>query len=461
MTTNAIEADVCVVGAGFAGLTAARRLQQAGKSVVVLEARDRVGGRTWTEEHAGCAIDRGGAWLSPRHDAAFELAREVGVSTYKTYVAGRHLLVGDGRIRRYKGLIPKISPLAVAQIGWVQLRLDQMARQVPVEAPWRARRAAEWDSFSVGRWLDDHRIRSKIGNDLFQMAVRGLFAAADMSDVSFLDLLFLIRAHHRIEDLFSIEGGAQETLIQGGMGAFAGRVATELGDAVQLESPVRSVAQRGDHVVVGSMGASVTARFVVLAIPPVLNLEIAFDPALPEERRTLLRHAVAGHETKSILVYDQPFWRSDGLSGQSAEPGSPSEVTIDASPADGSAGALASFTFGYVAKQFDSLDRPERRRMLLDVLSGRFGPKAATPVHFVETAWFTEPWSCGCSFAHLPPGIWTRFGPLLRQPYGRVHWAGTETATVSHGAVDGAIRSGERVAEEIVTRSADRALTTT
>lgn len=250
MTVDAVEADVCVIGAGFAGLTAARRLAGAGKSVLVLEARDRVGGRTWTEDRAGCPVDRGGAWLAPGHDAAFRLAAEVGVTTYKTYVAGHHLLVGGDKMRRYKGLIPRISPLAVAQIALTQLRLDRMAKRVPVEAPWSAPRAAEWDTMSMAEWLDRHRIRSKVGDDLFQMAARGLFAAEDPHDVSFLHLLFLIRAHHTIEALFSIEGGAQENLVHGGMGAFAERVAADLGGVVRLQSPVRSVVQSGDRVVV-------------------------------------------------------------------------------------------------------------------------------------------------------------------------------------------------------------------
>ena len=329
MTVDAVEADVCVIGAGFAGLTAARRLAGAGKSVLVLEARDRVGGRTWTEDRAGCPVDRGGAWLAPGHDAAFRLAAEVGVTTYKTYVAGHHLLVGGDKMRRYKGLIPRISPLAVAQIALTQLRLDRMAKRVPVEAPWSAPRAAEWDTMSMAEWLDRHRIRSKVGDDLFQMAARGLFAAEDPHDVSFLHLLFLIRAHHTIEALFSIEGGAQENLVHGGMGAFAERVAADLGGVVRLQSPVRSVVQSGDRVVVDTARLSVTAPFVVVAIPPVLALEIAFDPVLPEERRTLYRHAIAGVETKSVLVYDKPFWRAEGFSGQSAGAGAPCVAVID------------------------------------------------------------------------------------------------------------------------------------
>jgi monoamine oxidase len=447
-----VEADVCVVGAGFAGLTAARRLSEAGQAVVVLEARDRIGGRIWTQHLAdGTAVDRGGAWLGPAHDRIFGLAAEVGVGTYKTWVRGAHLLVDGDRVRRYTGLVPKIGPLAVASIALAQARLDRMAKQVPLDAPWTARRAAEWDARTVAQYLDGCRIRKGIGHDLFEMAVRGLFTGP-LDETSFLHLLFLVRAHGSIDTLFSIEHGAQENMVDGGAGRIAHRMADDLGDVVHLESAVRSIVQRGDRVEVTAGVLEVNARHVVVTVPPALTLDIVFEPELSAERRALYHQAVAGPESKTLLVYDEPFWRADGFSGQTAEPGSAAEVTLDASPATGTPGVIASFTFGRIAARFDALAPDERRRAVLAAVVARLGPRAASPLELIETPWWKEEWTKGCSMAHFPPGLLTRSGSLLREPFGRVHWAGTETATTSHGAIDGAVRSGERAADEILAR---------
>src|SRR4051812_18692920 len=277
-----IDADVCVVGAGYAGLTAARRLHQQGKAVVVLEARDRVGGRIWTQQIAdGTPVDRGGAWLAPYHDAALKLAAEVGVTTYKTYVDGKHLLIDGDHGLQYTGLIPRISPIAVLSIARAQMKIDRLAKKVPLDAPWTAKKAAEWDAQTVGTYIEQSGIRKGIAYDLFEMAVRGLFTG-DLNDTSFLHLLFLVRAHGSINNLFSIEKGSQENLVDGGAGSMAQKMAAELGGAVRLGAPVRLVSQRDDRVLVDTGSLEVTARHAVVAVPPVLALDIAFDPVLPD-----------------------------------------------------------------------------------------------------------------------------------------------------------------------------------
>ena len=197
----------------------------------------------------------------------------------------------------------------------------------------------------------------------------------------------------------------------------------------------------------------VSASHAVVAVPPALAVEIVFDPVLPNDRMTLYRKAVAGSETKTLLVYDEPFWRTDGLSGQTAGPGSVAEVTLDATAASGSPGVIASFTFGRVAERVDALGPHRtaacgsRRVSQTDSVRPRRHPASSSRQHGGP-----RNGRAGCSMAHFPPGILTRYGPLLRQPFERVHWAGTETSTTSHGAIDGAVRSGERASREILDR---------
>ena len=448
-----IDADVCIVGAGYAGLTAALRLHQAGRSVVVLEARDRIGGRIWTDHlEDGTPVDRGGGWLAPKHTVMHGLAAEMGVRTYKTWMAGNHLLKDGDRTRTYRGVIPKISPLAIVSIAIAQARLDRMAKKVPVDAPWNAPKAVEWDTTTIADWIARVGIRNRAGRDLFDMAIRGLFTGP-LADTSLLDLLFLVHAHGDFTTLVSIEGGSQDSLVEGGAGSIASRMSERLGDAVRLDEPVTSVQAMDDRVVVTGARTSVTARHLVLTIPPALLADLAFDPALPEDRAALHRALVAGPESKTLIAYERPFWREAGFSGQASSPGTASETTLDSSPISGTPGVIASFAFGEVAERVDALDPAERRAAVLREMVDRYGPDAADPVAFVETAWWQEPWTRGCSMAHFPPGVLTRYGHLLREPWGRVHWAGTETATDFHGAMEGAARSGERAAAEILDRT--------
>ena len=216
---------------------------------------------------------------------------------------------------------------------------------------------------------------------------------------------------------------------------------------------MRAIAQRGDRVLVTADALAVAARHAIVSVPPALALEIAFDPPLPPDRAALYRNAIGGQATKTLAVYDDAFWRADGKSGQTAEPGAPVELTIDAGRPSGSPGILAAFAFGPVAERAAALDAGVRRKVVIDALAARFGPRAAKPVALVETSWWQQEWTRGCSMAHFTLGTLTRHGHLLREPFGRVHWAGTETATVSHGAIDGAVHSGERAAAEILDRT--------
>jgi monoamine oxidase len=444
------DADVCVVGAGYAGLTAARHVTRAGGTAVVLDARDRVGGRVWTRPAPdGTPVDIGGTWLGPGQDHAYALAAELGVTTYPTWNEGETVFAGRDSVKRFGGLIPPINPVALAGVSLGMARLDAMAKRVPLEEPWTARRAKAWDARSAAHWIDTATVPARDGQGLLAAAVRGLFNC-DPAEVSLLHVLYLIRSANGLNRLLSVEGGYQQDRVTGGAQTMANRVAAELGDALLLERPVRAITQDGSGVVVRGDGAEVRARRVIVAIPPTLSGHLTYEPQLPVDRALLVQSMPAGSILKVSVMYDEPFWRTDGLNGQSLATTSPIEMTLDASPRSGVPGVLAAFGFGPYARTLGALDADERRRLVLDALVTRFGARAAHPAHYEEIDWAEERWTRGCFMAHMPPGVLTQFGRALRAPVGRIHWAGSETATVSHGSIDGAIRSGERAAAEVL-----------
>lgn len=452
MGTESLQADVCIVGAGFAGLTAAWRLAQAGRSVVVLEARDRIGGRVWTDRLSdGTPIDRGGAWLGPGQDRLYALAAEMGVGTYPTFVDGDHLFLRDGRLHRYRGLIPRgLSWFALTCLGLAMRRIDTLARRVPLEAPWTAPGAAALDARTIASWIDSPwNVPSSTVRTLLRMTTTEIFTA-DPSEVSLLHLFFHLHSAGGFARQTSIEGGAQQDRIAGGMQTILDRVAARLGESVRLATPVREIRQDAFAVDVISDRLTVRASRAIVAIPPVLAADIAWTPRLPTERARLLQRLPAGWSWKFALVYDEPFWRSDGLSGQSLAMGSPFVITLDACGATAPPGILNTFAVGPHAQALARLDLLERRRMIVAEMVTRFGPQAGGIRDFVEQEWAGEEWTRGCFMSHYAPGVMTQFGHLVREPVGRVHWAGTETSPVMNGFIDGAVRSGERVAEELV-----------
>jgi monoamine oxidase len=456
------EADVCVIGAGLAGLTAARRLSQAGRSVVVLEARSRVGGRVWTKtSRDGVPVDMGACFVGPQHERMHALAAEVGVATFKTFVDGDNVLATGGKVRRYRGDIPRVSPVALLSAAQGIARMNAMAEKVPVDAPWDTPKAADWDAQSVRAWLNAAHVPTRLARDLIEATVRACFAA-DLSEVSLLNWLFLVRSAGGIESLMNIAGGYQDAQFAGGVGQVPDAMAAALGEAVVLGTPVRGVRSMDDRVVVtgggegegegegGSGRSTVRARRVVLALPRALASGIRFDPVLPADHALLLHQVPAGTEVKMVALYDEPFWRRDGMSGATVATDDEIEVTLDTGQPDHAAGVVAGYAAGPRARALSVLDETERRDVFVRTLTRRLGPAAASPVEVLELNWAAEQWTRGCSMGHFPTGVLTQYGRRLREPVGRLHWAGTETASMSYGAMDGAVRSGERVCAEIL-----------
>jgi monoamine oxidase len=444
-------ADVCIVGAGYAGLTAARRLNQGGKSVVVLEARDRVGGRVYSMTgQTGAELDMGGTFNGPRQDRLHALVKEMGASTFKTNLEGKSLLASYGKTRRYDATkTPRLNPVGLASFGQAVLRLDSLAKKVPLDAPWDAPNAAELDAQSIASWLTRVSVPTKTARDLLTATFRALFAS-ELNEVSLLHALFLINSGGGLVNFMQVSDGYQDAQIEGGMQTMAIRMAEELGDSLVLAAPVRMITQRDADVTVDADGVSVRAAKVIMAIPPALAGQVRYDPILPPEHAALFHQMIGGTEIKTVAVYDEPFWRADGLCGASAALDDIAEVTLDTTQPGGAPGVLASYAAGGKARTLARMTEADRHAAILSIFTTRFGPKAAKPLEIVDMNWLAEPWTRGCSMARMGTGVITNFYKEIREPVGHIHWAGTETATISHGAIDGAVRSGERAAAEIL-----------
>lgn len=455
------KADVAIVGAGFAGLTAARRLHEGGAKVIVLEARDRVGGRAHNLAIGGGEItELGATFIGPTQDRIAALAQEVGVGTFPTYDTGNNIyLSGSSRLEfsdtGITGTAPP-DPVILPDLALTIARLDQMATEVPVDAPWKAARAAEYDSQTLASWIDANSLTPQF-KELVKVATRPIFGA-DPDELSLLYVLFYIAASGNesnvgtFERNFNTRGGAQETRFKGGSQIICDRIAKAFGKRVVLRSPVSKITQGKRGVVVHSRKVVVSADRVIVAIPPTLTGEIKFRPGLPDQRRGLVERLPQGQLTKVTAIYDRPFWRDQGLTGQVISDRAPLNVTFDDSPESGTPGVVFGFVGGDSARDFAKLDAAGRRAAALANLAEYFGGQAANPVAYHETAWKSERWTRGCPVAIAGPGVLTRYGEALRAPVGRVHWAGTETSTFWNGYMDGAVRSGERAAQEVLDR---------
>lgn len=448
--------DVVVIGGGLAGLAAGRQLQENGLDAVVLEARDRVGGKTYsTHTDHGDVVEYGGQWVGPGQDRVLALMEEFDIGTRPQYgegtvvsrVAGRRD-VGDTyeeTLRALPGGSPEDLFAALEEI-------ERCIEQIPPEAPTEAPRAEEWDATTLRSWAD-RQFETAEAQAAFERMIPGIYTA-DPGEISFLFFCYYARTcggFDMVAGLSSDEDSHADVVVD--VQSIARSLAEELGDAVRYGRPAHRLVREESDVTVHTPERSYTADHAVVALPPALAGRIVYEPALPSARDELAQRMPGGAVIKNVLRYEEPFWRDGGFSGLAEDDEGPANYFFDDGYPDGDTGRLVGFICGRYARDWADHGREDRRAATASQLVSLFeDDRFENPVTYHEQSWSAEPYSRGGYHCYPTPGTMTACWDAIREPVGRIHWAGAETATRWYGHMDGAIRSGERAVGEILER---------
>ncbi|MGK5447410.1 flavin monoamine oxidase family protein [Streptomyces radiopugnans] len=448
-TSPTLDRDVVVVGAGPAGLMAARRLSKAGVGVAVLEARDRVGGRTWSDTVDGAWLEIGGQWVSPDQTELLTLLDELGMETYQRHRDGDSVYISpDGTRTRYRGDRFPVGERTATEMARLIRTLDALAAEIGATEPWAHPKARELDTISFHHWLreqsDDEEACQNVG-----LFIAGGMLTKPAHAFSALQAILMAASAGSFSNLVD-EDFILDRRVVGGMQSVSQAMASALGNDVHLSAPVRTVRWDDAGVTVVSDRITVRARKVIMAVPPNLYTRVSYEPPLPRRQHQLHQHFSLGLVIKVHAVYETPFWREDGLSGTGFGAGELVQEVYDNTNHGDTRGTLVAFVSDEKADAVFALPAEERRRRILASIASYLGDRALEPVVYYESDWGSEEWTRGAYAASFDLGGLTRYGADQRTPVGPIHWASSDLAAEGYQHVEGALRMGRVTAEELL-----------
>lgn len=451
MVVGSDEKDVVVVGAGLSGLVAANKLEARGASVAIVEARSRVGGRILSDRLDGVSVDLGAYWIGADQRRVLDLAAELGVATAPTERNGRVIHHFGGRRSTWTEHHPRLrSAFARADVRAALRRLERLRRRIPRDHPWFASDAQRLDSTTLEDFKQRH-VWTRGGRNVIDLITRVLLSA-EPREISLLFFLSHLQAAGGLEPLLGLLLGSREWHFVGGAQRLCEQLHKRVAGESLLGDPVVSMEQDDTGVTVRTDRRELRGRYAIVALAPALAGRIRYSPPLPAARDALSQQMPHGAGTKAVAVFERPWWREQGLSGLAMADRGIVQLVHDASPIDGSRGVLAAFVLGQAAREINPMAAQDRRRVILAAIARLFGLNEIVPLQYRDHPWDLDPWSRGAAAGHMGPGTMTGVGAALREPVGRIHWAGTETATAWSGYMEGAVDAGERVAREVLTR---------
>lgn len=434
--------DVIIVGAGFAGLSAGLKLKEQGLNTCILEARNRVGGRTETKWLDGdIQIDLGGQWIGPTQDRMYELVEKYGLKTFPTQLFGKSQY-------HYFNSHHHHAPEEMMNL---LDKVDELAKKVNLNEPQKSPDIQFQDRITFHSWLRQQTANEEIAEFTGRILAGGLLAS-DAGEVSLFQMLYYIASGQGVQSLLGAKGGAQQDRIIGGPQALAEKMAEDYGDSLKYNQIVQHIKQTDvGYQIETEQGLSYQSKFVVIALPPsVVNAKITFTPELPVMKKKMLQSIFPGSASKYHAVYDKPFWRGQGLSGQWNKSQGFLMESVDNSIENQEEGIITFFVYGVDSVQLSKLSEEERKQLLIEELVKLYGESARHPKYFLTQDWSEETYTNGCFSGHFIPGGFIKYGEYVRSTANGIHWAGTETATIWNGYFEGAVRSGEREARKIM-----------